>query len=103
MLSFGAHGSFEQKNGGVFLVSKAAEESSELECKCTSCTGMAIHAGVLGSTEVGRDAAEMRASECIVGILIRLVVYVKTIVIPLYLVCRFVDSRLATKQRSSSL
>ena len=33
---------------------------------------MAIHARVFGSTEPGRDAAEAGASECIVGILIRL-------------------------------
>lgn len=45
--------------------------------------------GDLGITKAGRDAAETGASECVVGILIRLVVYVKTIVIALYLVCHF--------------
>lgn len=82
------------KTGGVFLVNRAGGESAELECKCTSCTGMAIHARVFGSTEVGRDAAETGASECIVGILIRFVVYVKTIVTALCLVCRFVRNKL---------
>lgn len=76
------------------MVSRAEGESDELECKCTSCTRTAIHARVFGSTEAGRDAAQTGASECIVGILIRLVVHVKTIVIPLYLVCCFVDSKL---------
>lgn len=53
-----------------------------------------MHAGGFGSAEAGRDAAQTGASECIVGILIRLVVYVKTIVIPLYLVCCFVGNKL---------
>lgn len=81
------------KTGGVFLVDGAGRVSAELECKCSSCTGMAIHAGVFGSTEAGRDAAEMRASECIVGILIRLEVYVEAIVIAHYLVCHFVGDK----------
>ncbi len=76
------------------LLNRVGRESAELECKCTSCTGMAIHARAFGSTEAGRDAAKTGASECIVGILIRLVVYVKTIVIPLYLVCCFVGNKL---------
>lgn len=55
---------------------------------------MAIHAGVFESTEAGRDAAETTVSERIVGILIRLEVYVKTVVIAHYLVCHFVGNRL---------
>lgn len=82
------------KAGGEFLVSRAGGLSAELECKCPSCTGIAEHAGVFGGTEAGRDAAETGASECIVGILIRLVVHVKTIVIAHYLVCCFVVNRL---------
>lgn len=54
---------------------------------------MAVHGGLFGSSKAGRDAAETGASEHIIGILIRLVVYVKTIVIPLYSVCRFVVSQ----------
>lgn len=82
------------KTGGVFLVNRAGRASAEFECKCSFCTGMAIHAGVFGRSEAGRDAAETGASECIVGILIRLEVYVKTIVIAHYLVCRFVGNKL---------
>lgn len=55
---------------------------------------MAIHAGAFGGTEAGRDAAETRASERIVCILIRPEVYVGAIVTAHYLVCHFVGNKL---------
>lgn len=48
-----------------------------------------MHAGAFGKTEVGRDSAEIGRNGCVVGILVRLVVYVKTSA-PVCSVCRFV-------------
>lgn len=63
----------------------SALNGNEWECKCTSCTGTTIYAGVFGGVGAGRNAAETGTGECILDILDRPVVDVKPILTPLCL------------------
>lgn len=82
------------KTGGVFLVNRAGGSTLNWNANALPVLGWQYMQESLVALRLAGAAAETGASECIVGILIRLVVYVKTIVIALYLVCRFVSDKL---------